>query len=104
MTQISNNITEILSLHEELLSKLHSIVQDLEGSSRREIMETPIRLAGHSRWHSVDSPSTTRGHVVNKVIRRSLDIARPRVTRTSVAGSDPKLVSQVARVFVEMVW
>ena len=104
MTQISNNITEILSLHEELLSQLHGILQTLGKSGRSEITETPVRQAGHFRWHSVDSPSTTRGHVVTKVIRRSLDIARPKATRNNVAGSDPKLVSRVARVFEEIVW
>ena len=103
MAQISNNITEILTLHEELLSKLHCILQDLGKPSRGETAKTPVQPSGHVRWHSVDSPTVARGHVMTKVIRRSLDLARPKVSRTGLIGSDPRLVGQVARVFEEMV-
>ena len=103
MTQISNNITEILALHEELLSKLHSILQDLGKPSQEEIANIPTRPSGHIRWHSVDSPTIDRRHTVTKAIRRSLDLARPRSFRTSLAGSEPELVGRVAKIFEEMV-
>ncbi|KAI8632332.1 Dbl homology domain-containing protein [Xylariaceae sp. FL1651] len=61
---INRNLTDIIELHEEILSELHRAVPNSEYTQPEHIVVRPSPLpgGGHHRWHSLDSvPEDKRG-------------------------------------------
>ncbi|KAI1756521.1 Dbl homology domain-containing protein [Xylaria castorea] len=62
-SSINQNLTDIIELHEEILSELHRIVPDSEYIQPDYIAVKPSPLPSqeHHRWHSLDSVPEDRG-------------------------------------------
>ncbi|KAI9817228.1 MAG: hypothetical protein M1827_001341 [Pycnora praestabilis] len=92
---IHRNVTDILQLHEELLSELHRIVPDTDrpqGCIKLPLVERP----GHVRWHSIDIISPAKDSKDMRKDRHSFDQS-DKMVEGLVA--DPKTAAIVARVF-----
>ncbi|KAL8853564.1 MAG: hypothetical protein Q9221_001550 [Calogaya cf. arnoldii] len=96
-TQIQQNVTEILALHEDLLVQIqHFIIEPVPRTARREL---PIQRK-QSRRRSI------HGHQITSVItglvhpaRNSQDGARPPTSVGNSVPPDTNNVTEVARIF-----
>ncbi|MCJ1469436.1 hypothetical protein MMC07_008069 [Pseudocyphellaria aurata] len=95
--QIRSNITEILTLHEELLIQIRRVMPDSELKSDPD-GSGPLKVK-HTRWRSVDSPSAAIGAGTMHVARRSIETTWFGRPKRGVLVSEPREVAEVAKVF-----
>lgn len=94
-SSINRNLTEIVELHEEILSELHRVVPDSEytqGDSQPLIVPSSshlhAKIHSHRRWRSLDAvPENEEG-----------SIEQPRGLL-----ADPQTAADVARIFSKRV-
>ncbi|MCJ1426910.1 hypothetical protein MMC29_004813 [Sticta canariensis] len=94
--QIRSNITEILTLHEELLIQIRRVMPDSELKSDHDGSSL---LMKHTRWRSIDSPLAVTGAGTMQVARRSIEAAWFGRPKRDVLISEPCEVAEVAKVF-----
>ncbi|MCJ1280970.1 hypothetical protein MMC26_000288 [Xylographa opegraphella] len=97
LTHIHENITEILVLHEDLLSRLRNTIQV---STTNRVMNNVI--ARHTRRHSVNTPALTPTKTSTFDVRRSLDVSKHRSSQEARLVSDPKEAANAAMIFGEL--
>ena len=99
--QIHCNISEILTLHEELLLQIRRVIPDSELRSDHEGAGLP--RSKHTRWHSVESCSAATGASPMQVARRSFEATWFGRSKRGVLISEPREVAEVAKVFGRLV-
>ena len=103
LTPIHENITEILVLHEILLSRLREIVSIPTSSSIPRSMSRGLAVPMHIRRHSINMPTAARSRNPHFNVRRSLDTPPNRSSLDVKLVSEPKEAARVASVFEQMV-
>lgn len=99
--QIRSNITEILTLHEELLIQIRRALPNSELKSDHD--GSSLLKGKHTRWQSIDSPLAATEAGTMHVTRRSIEttwLGRP---KRGVLVSEPREVAEVAKVFSRLV-
>ncbi|KAL8680100.1 MAG: hypothetical protein Q9186_003684 [Xanthomendoza sp. 1 TL-2023] len=99
-TQIQQNVTEILALHEDLLAQIqHIIVEPTVHTVRRDLPSLPKQNRQRSvNSHQITSAITGLVHTA----RTSIDSARPPCLKGVSTPADTNNVIEVARVFGSM--
>lgn len=96
---IQNNISQILQLHEDLLSELHAIVPQADFTQSAQESQ-PMARAKHIRFHSVDIiPGRLAEHKVARRLRHSLEIGRSPDRRSRGLAIETKTAEEIARIF-----
>jgi hypothetical protein len=98
-SSIQQNISQILLLHEDLLSELQQAVPRADFT--RSAQEAyPVTKAKHIRFHSADIlPGRLGEHRATRRLRHSLEIGRSPDRRPRGLVTDTKTVSNIAKVF-----
>ncbi|KAJ4322430.1 hypothetical protein N0V94_002417 [Neodidymelliopsis sp. IMI 364377] len=98
-SSIQQNISQILLLHEDLLSELQQAVPRADFT--RSAQEAyPVTKARHIRFHSADIlPGRLGEHRATRRLRHSLEIGRSPDRRPQGLVTDTKTVSNIAKVF-----
>ncbi|KAL6708806.1 hypothetical protein ACN47E_002213 [Coniothyrium glycines] len=97
---IQHNISQILQLHEDLLTELHDAVPraDLTSSAHEE--NYTVLKAKHIRFHSVDKvPGRFADHKVARRLRHSLEIGRSPDRKPQGLAIDTKTAENIAKIF-----
>lgn len=97
---IHRNVTQILQLHEDLLSELHNTIPHAE-CNQDESQQTfaVLKTARHGRWHSVGAiPGRVTAIESARVNRHSLDIGKATETPAGLIA-ETKTAGDVAKVF-----
>lgn len=97
---IQRNISQILHLHEDLLSELHQAVPlaDFTQSAQQEAY--PVTKAKHIRFHSADMiPSRFAENKVTRRLRHSFEIGRSPDRQPRAPATDTKIAGSIAKVF-----
>ncbi|KAF2864824.1 hypothetical protein BDV95DRAFT_632651 [Massariosphaeria phaeospora] len=98
-TSIQQNISQILQLHQDLLTELHSAVPQAD-FTQSVAQEYPVTRAKHIRFHSADIiPGRFTEHKVTRRLRHSLDIGRSPDQRPQGLITDTTTVGIVAKIF-----
>lgn len=103
LTHVHENITEILILHEDLLSRLREIIPHSSMNNVSNSVTANLKVPRPTRRHSVNSPPVTRGKSPRFDVRRSFDTRRQKSVQDGTLISEPKEAAKIALVFEELV-
>lgn len=99
-SSIQQNISQILQLHENLLTDLHQVVPQADFTKSAHQESYPVTKAKHTRFHSADiMPGRFAEHKATRRLRHSLEIGRSPDRRPRGLVADTKTVEDVAKVF-----
>ena len=90
-------------LHEELLSQLRQVVQP---SGLERIIESTngaLRIPGHTRRHSVNTPLAARNKPTIFNARRSLEVPKYKISHGINIFSEPSEAGKIAEIFDQLV-
>ncbi|KAF2177708.1 hypothetical protein K469DRAFT_643975 [Zopfia rhizophila CBS 207.26] len=97
---IRQNISQILQLHQDLLSELHQAVPHVDITQNAQEDTYPVTKAKHIRFHSADM---MHGRFIERRVtrrlRHSLEIGRSPDRRPRALVADTKTVGNVAKIF-----
>jgi hypothetical protein len=97
---IQHNISQILQLHEDLLSELHEAVPQADFTNSAHQESYPITKAKHIRFHSADIiPGRFAEHKMTRKLRHSLEIGRSPDRRPRGLVIDTKTAENIAKIF-----
>jgi hypothetical protein len=99
---IQQNLSQILQLHEDLLTDLHQAVPQAEFTQSAQQEMYPVTKAKHIRFHSADIGRFAE-HKVTRRLRHSLEIGRSPDRRPQALATDTKTVGDIARIFTKHV-
>ncbi len=97
------NITEILTLHDELLTGLRQVMRDSEGCFDKIDSKQGLRFK-HTRWRSQDGSQATTAETAIPVARRSAEVSWFGRKKKSALVAESHEAAEIARVFDRMVW
>lgn len=103
LTHVHENITEILILHEDLLSRLREIVPHSSMNIVPNSVATNLKVPQPTRRHSVNALPVTRSKSPRFDVRRSLDTRRQKSVHDRTLMSEPKEAATIALIFDEVV-
>jgi len=103
LTNVHENITEILILHEDLLSRLREIVPHSSMNNVLNTVAANLKVPRPTRRHSVNAPPVTRSKSPRFDVRRSLDTRRQKSVQDGTLVSEPKEAAKIALIFEDMV-
>ncbi|KAH8723263.1 hypothetical protein GQ44DRAFT_621070 [Phaeosphaeriaceae sp. PMI808] len=99
-SSIQQNISQILQLHEDLLSELHQAVPQPDFTKSAHQEAYPVTKAKHIRFRSADIiPGRLVEHKTTRRLRHSLEIGRSPDRRPRGLVMDTKTVGSIAKVF-----
>lgn len=99
-SSIQQNISQILHVHEDLLTDLHQAVPQADFTKSASQETYPVTKAKHIRFHSADiMPARFAEHKVPRRLRHSLEIGRSPDRRPRGLVTDTKTVGEVAKIF-----
>lgn len=97
---IQQNISQILQLHEDLLTELHQVVPQADYTHITQQDAFLVTKAKHIRFNSADlMPGRIAEHKITRRIRHSLEIGRSPDRRAQGLITDTKTVGDIARIF-----
>ncbi|KAF2435530.1 hypothetical protein EJ08DRAFT_580532 [Tothia fuscella] len=99
---VQNSVTQIVQLHEELLSELHKIVPNADQRENYVMPRGHARHSKHTRWRSAESaPSPSKHHmgILGRHLRHSVDAVRPVLLPQIGLVMNTSTVLGVAKVF-----
>ena len=105
ISHIHNNITEILTLHENLLAQLICTMRRWKGLQENHVCQYSEKPIKYTRWRSSDG--TTNKRIDDKydtgLVRRSFDLrAKPSSGEHQIV-CEPKETADIAMIFENMV-
>lgn len=95
---IQQNISQILQLHEDLLSELHRAVPQAEFTQSAQQEIYPVTKAKHIRFRSTDIGRFPE-HKITRQLRHSLEIGRSPDRHPRGLITNTKTVGEIARIF-----
>ena len=99
-SSIQQNISQILQLHEDLLTELHQAVPQADYTKSAQQESYPVTKAKHIRFHSADIVhGRFAEHKVTRKLRHSLEIGRSPDKRPRGLVTDTDTVGEIARIF-----
>ena len=103
LRQIHVNITEMLTLHEDLLTRICEVLKSPESKQAHNTLKHILKRPLHLRWHSMDSPQSPQSRDVVFTVRKSAEAPRPSTSKHSIIISEPNETAEVAQIFQELV-
>ena len=101
-SQVHRNVTEILNLHEEILSQIRSVMSDSDISSG-QAADRASQRARYASCHYVPKGKASFGAGLAHVARRSLEETLFGRSKGAPLVSEPREVADVAKVFDNLV-
>lgn len=101
-TQIQRNVSEILALHEELLTKIRHIVPNSDLRSDLDHRNISTRAARYAHRPSADT-SRIPTDPVPTLVHGSFELLKVEHSRKYALVAEPREVALVAKVFERMV-
>ncbi|CAO2657836.1 Nn.00g070960.m01.CDS01 [Neocucurbitaria sp. VM-36] len=99
-SSIQQNISQILQLHEDLLTELQQVVPQADFTRSAHQETYPVTKAKHIRFHSADIiPGRFAEHKAARRLRHSLEISRSPDCRPRGLVTDTKTVGNIAKIF-----
>lgn len=97
--EISQNVADILRLHEGILLEMKALMPDYHMQSGAATQQ----LSKHRRWYSVESAEAPSGEILVKMARPTNESFLFGTHRDRTLITTPKEAADIARVFERMV-
>lgn len=100
LVDFSDSVSQILRLHEDMLSDILRTVPLAELSQGNVRNGTPPDFRRHTRFHSFDlAPASARRKRSNRRLRHSVDFVRSAPVTLGALMTEPKTAASVAKAF-----
>ena len=103
ISHIHDNITEIIVLHQDLLSRMIQVLEYPRRTVKQPGIQEVPKMAGHNPWHSMDSSAIRIEKGTSYFVRRSLDVPSIKIPSELAMISEPGDAAEVAMIFENMV-